>query len=112
MTVDASKICLMLTTLPDREQAYAVARLLVQERWAACVNCLPGIDSIYTWDGVLEQAPEVLLLMKTTRENIPGLQARLRDLHPYQVPEMIVFSVDAGWPDYLQWVINQTQREP
>lgn len=93
-----------LCTFPDRETAIAVARTLVDERLAACVNLLPDTLSIYRWEGEVEQAEEVLAVIKTTEARLPTLMARLRALHPYDCPELIALDAVAGLPAYLDWV--------
>lgn len=91
-------------TFPDAEVARKIVRTLVEERLVACGNLVPGVESIYTWKGAVETSTEVLAVMKTTRELYPSAQARLRELHPYEVPECIAVPIEDGLPDYLQWV--------
>lgn len=93
-----------LCTFPDRDTAAALARTLVEERLAACVNLLPGARSIYRWQGEVEQAEEVVGIIKTTAAGLPALMERLRTLHPYDCPELIVLDAVAGLPAYLDWV--------
>lgn len=97
-------------TCPDAASADALALALVEERLAACVNCLPGLRSVYRWQGSVEQAEEVLLLIKTTTERLPALTARLRALHPYELPELVAVEAAGGLPDYLAWVVEQTHE--
>ena len=97
-------VLLAYSTCPDAASAEAVARALVDERLAACVNQLPGLRSTYRWQGQIEQADEVLLLIKTTADRLDALTARLRELHPYELPELIAVEVRAGLPAYLDWV--------
>ena len=87
-----------------RACAERLAATLVRERLAACVNILPGLHSTYLWQDRLEQADEVLLLVKTTAERYPALQARLPALHPYELPELLAVRTCDGLPAYLQWV--------
>jgi periplasmic divalent cation tolerance protein len=96
--------CLVLSTCPDAETARSLAETLVAERLAACVNILPGLVSVYVWQGVMESSAEVLLLIKTERQAYPTLEARLRDLHPYELPEIVAIDIDRGLPDYLNWI--------
>ncbi len=84
--------------------APAVARTLVEEGRAACVNCLPGMRSTYTWAGGVEEAAEALLLVKTTAAGYPALERRVRELHPYEVPELLALPVTAGFGPYLEWL--------
>ena len=100
-------VLLALTTAPDGETAGRIARALVEERLAACVNRLPGVASTYRWRGMLQEDAEVLLLIKTTRARLPALEARLGELHPYEVPELIALDVAAGLAPYLAWVESE-----
>lgn len=95
---------LVLTTVPDAETATEIARALVEERLAACVNVVPGLTSIYRWEGEIQEDTEFLLLIKTTEEAIDALQKRLEELHPYSVPEVLAFQVNSGLERYLSWV--------
>ena len=101
---------LVITNLPDADSAKQVARQLVEQRLAACVNILPGLRSVYRWQGVIEQADEQLLLIKTTRSACPALQARLLELHPYELPELLAVEAADGLPAYLQWVADAVRR--
>jgi periplasmic divalent cation tolerance protein len=85
-------------------QAPAFARRLVEEGRAACVNQLPGVRSTYVWDGRVEEAEEALLLLKTTVAAYPALERRVRELHPYDVPEVLALPVVAGYEPYLEWL--------
>jgi len=98
-------------TCPDADTAGRIASALVEERLAACVNILPGMRSIYRWQGQVETADEVLLLIKTSREAYPALQNRLRDLHPYELPELLAVEPALGLPGYLQWLADETRRK-
>lgn len=104
-----SEVLLVVTNLPDRASAERVAEALVIQRVAACVNVLAECISIYRWEGKLEHANEVPLLIKTTRAAYPKLEEALRELHPYELPEIIALPVDAGLPEYLNWVAQETQ---
>jgi periplasmic divalent cation tolerance protein len=86
------------------EEARSVARGLVQARVAACVNIVPGIYSIYHWQGKLEESPEWMLIVKTTRGLFDKCDAELRRLHSYQVPEVVAVAAVAGSNDYLEWI--------
>ncbi len=101
-------ILLCLTTCPDAGSADRLARALVEERLAACVSRLPGVQSTYRWQGALEQASECLLLIKTTIAAYPALQARLLELHPYELPELVAVESSAALPAYLHWVAAAT----
>jgi periplasmic divalent cation tolerance protein len=94
----------VLCTVPDRKQATRIAHLLVDEQLAACVNLVPGLVSVYRWQGAVQQDDEILLLIKTTQGVYTKLEQRLRALHPYELPEIIAVPVQAGQADYLQWI--------
>jgi periplasmic divalent cation tolerance protein len=94
----------VLVTAPDAETAARVARTLVEEGLAACGNVVPGLRSIYRWEGKLCDEAEVLLLLKTTRARYVALEARVRALHPYSVPEILALPVAAGSEAYRRWV--------
>ncbi|MBK1718070.1 divalent-cation tolerance protein CutA [Thiocystis violacea] len=95
---------LMLCTCPDRETALGLAESLVGERLAACVSLVPGLTSVYRWEGAIQQESEVLLLIKTHEARTQALVERLRQLHPYGVPEIIAVPITEGLADYLSWV--------
>ncbi|WP_448596931.1 divalent-cation tolerance protein CutA [Thermoleptolyngbya sp.] len=94
---------LVLTTAASRTEAEAIARALVAERLAACVSLLP-IHSVYTWQGGLEQQDEWQLVIKTDLTLFPALETKIRELHSYDLPEMIALPLSAGSADYLSWV--------
>ncbi len=100
----SSSVVLLLTTLPDDHDLASLARALVDERLAACVSALPTMRSTYCWQGGIEEANERQLIIKTTRSRVEALQARLGELHPYDVPEILVVEVIGGSERYLQWV--------
>lgn len=99
---------LCLSTCPDAETAARIARALVEERLAACVNRLPGVASTYRWQGEIHEDAEVLLVIKTTRERFDALRDRLAELHPYEVPELVAFEIADGLPAYLEWLARET----
>ena len=103
------EIILAMTTLPDREIAQRVANALIESRAASCVNMLAECTSVYRWQGKMQSASEVPLLIKTTRDAYPRLEAIICAHHPYELPEIIAVSVDAGLPGYLQWVKEETR---
>ena len=103
------EVLLVLTNLPDRASADRVANTLVTESLAACVNVLAECTSVYRWQGKIEHTNEVPLLIKTTRATYPQLESALRQLHPYEVPEIIALPVSAGLPEYLNWVAQETR---
>lgn len=100
---------LVLCTVPDAASAARIADALVAERLAACVNALPGVTSTYRWRGNVERADEVMLLIKTSVERYPALEARVRALHPYAVPEVVALAPSAGHLAYLEWIAENTR---
>lgn len=104
MSSAESSPLIVLTTLGADADAGALARTLVEERLAACVNVLPTMSSIYRWQGRVEQARERQLVIKTTAGQLPLLKARLGALHPYEVPELLVLTVSGGSEAYLAWL--------
>lgn len=99
---------LVLTNLPDRASAGKLAAALVEQRVAACVNVLAPCRSVYRWQGVVRQEEEHPVLVKTTSERYAALEAAIRALHPYELPEIVAVPIERGLPDYLQWVIAET----
>ena len=99
---------LCLCTCPDDTIAARIADILVGERLAACVNVLPGIRSVYRWQGQVERADEVLLLAKTTHARADALRERIVALHPHELPEVIVVGIEGGLPAYLDWIAAET----
>ncbi|HEX7897061.1 MAG TPA: divalent-cation tolerance protein CutA [Planctomycetota bacterium] len=95
---------LTLVTCRDVRQARRIARALVVERLAACVNVVPGVASIYRWKGKVEEAREALLLVKSTSARARRLEARVKALHTYEVPEVVTLKIDGGGADYLRWL--------
>lgn len=94
-------------TCPDAAIASSIADALVGERLAACVSVLPGVRSVYRWQGAVERADEVQLLVKTTAARMPALAQRIAALHPYELPEVVAVEVAAGLPAYLAWISAQ-----
>lgn len=99
---------LVMSMFPDAEVARAISRTLVEEQLAACANLLPGAESVYWWKGVIESSVEVMGFFKTTDEQYKVLESRLKELHPYETPEIVAISISEGLPDYLQWVMANT----
>lgn len=95
---------IVLCTCPDMGTAEGIANRLVAEKLAACVNVLPGLTSVYLWKGVVEKDVELLLLIKTTSEAYPGLEAAIRAAHPYELPEIVCVPIVAGLAGYLEWI--------
>lgn len=101
----------VLSTVASAEEGAAIARALVEERLAACVNLVGGVRSFFFWEGRLQEAGEVLLVVKTRRERYAELEARLRALHSYKVPEILALAVEAGSPSYTAWVRESVLAE-
>lgn len=97
-------------TCPDAASAQRIAHALVDERLAACVQVVPGLVSTYRWQGEIQSSGELLLLIKTSRERWPALAARVRELHPYETPELLAFDAADGSADYLAWLAAQTRE--
>ena len=104
-------IVIVLSTAPADDRAEQWARQLVDERLAACVNVHAPMISMYRWKGQVERDSERQLVIKTTRDRLPALEARLKELHAYELPEFVVVTVDQGSEAYLGWVREQTQSQ-
>jgi periplasmic divalent cation tolerance protein len=98
----------VLVTAPGAAEAATLARALVEERLAACGNVIPGLRSIYRWEGKVQEDAEALLVLKTTRARFEALRERILALHPYQVPEVLALPVEAGSAPYLAWIAGAT----
>lgn len=103
---------IVLTNLPDQTTAAALARRLVGERLAACVNIMAPCQSVYRWQGAIESASEVPLLIKTTADRYEALQAAIREFHPYELPEIVAVPVQQGLASFLDWVADETRSLP
>ena len=99
-----TEMLLVFTTFASEEDAARVVRVLVDERLVACGNLIPGARSIYRWEGAISDQREVMVLMKSRKQDWTALLSRLHELHPYQVPECIAVRVAAGAPKYLAWL--------
>jgi periplasmic divalent cation tolerance protein len=109
MSAPASGCCQVTTTLPDRALADRIASTVVDAGLAACAQVIGPLTSTYHWQGHLETAEEWYCFLKTTEEKLPALQARLRELHPYEVPEIIAVPIAGGDPAYLRWIRNSVE---
>ena len=98
------EVVICLTTFPDSEKARQIGTVWVESQLAACLNLLPGVESIYRWEGKTEHSAEVLAIVKTTRGRLPELEASLHELHPYELPEFLILTPDGGSSEYLAWV--------
>lgn len=103
-------ILVVFCTCPDETTAKNLAAGLVGKQLAACVNVLPGIRSIYRWQGEVRDDGEVLMVIKTSREAYPDLECWLLEQHPYELPEVIALPLERGLPGYLEWVAQETKR--
>lgn len=101
---------LVFTNLPDRESAEKLATSLIEQGLAACVNILAPCGSIYRWQGEIQRDEEHPLLIKTTQDRYPEVEASIRASHPYELPEIIAVSITDGLPAYLQWVESETHN--
>lgn len=105
-----TEIVLVLTTVPTVEDGARIGRTLVDEHLAACVHVAPPATSFYRWKGDIEEAVEHPLTIKTAADRVADVRARLRDLHPYELPELLVVPVAAGGEEYLAWITAETRR--
>ena len=94
----------VFATFPDAECARRIVTQLVEEKLAACGNVVPAVESIYRWEGKVETAQEAMAVLKTDAAHFPALQTRLKELHPYEVPECLAVPVADGLPQYLRWL--------
>lgn len=99
---------MVLVTVPSQAAAERLARALVEERLAACVNVVPGVRSFYRWEGAVQDDPELLLVAKTSRERIAALAARVKELHDYDLPEVLALPATGGSDAYLDWVLTES----
>ena len=97
----------VLTTAPDADVARSLATRVVEERLAACANVVPGVTSIYRWEGAVQEDSEVLVILKTTPAGYGHLRDRIAELHPYEVPEILVLDTPEGSADYMRWVADE-----
>lgn len=95
---------LILCTCPDLQTSEALAKQLLADKLAACVNILPGLTSVYEWQGTVETAQEHLLMIKSQRQRFAAIEAAIKRLHPYQLPEIIAVAIEDGSSEYLKWI--------
>lgn len=110
MSKNAQDYIVALTNLPSRDAALALARTLVEQRLAACVNVMDGCTSVYRWESAIECEREVPLLIKTRADQFAALQAAIRAVHPYELPEIVALGLQDGLPEYLGWIAAETTR--
>jgi periplasmic divalent cation tolerance protein len=107
----AESVKVVLVTLPDAAAAESLVTRLVEERVVACGTVVPGLTSIYRWQGAVERAGEAMVVFKTTESGAARLVRRVPELHPYDVPEVLVLGVEAGHAPYLEWVVENVGGE-
>lgn len=110
-TMNMIEALLVLSNVPDIQTAEVIARRLLQQRLAACVNILPAVSSMYRWKDSIEEAGEVTMLIKSTREHYAEIERVIGALHPYDVPEIIAIPISAGLPAYLSWIADETRKD-
>lgn len=108
MTSDIGAL-IVITTVPDENLAVKITESLLQQRLAACVHALPAGRSTYRWQGTVENSAEITLVIKSTLARYPELEADIRRLHPYEVPEILALPVEIGFAAYLKWISNETK---
>lgn len=101
----------VLVNVPDEPTSHRIARAIVEQRLAACVNLLPAVRSVYRWQGNIEEATEITMLIKTTSARYTELEAAVKAAHPYEVPEIVALPIVAGLGDYLGWVAAETKKD-
>lgn len=100
----ATEYFLVLSTCPDAKCAQTIAHALVERRYAACVNIVPGVQSVYRWKGVVESSDELLLIIKSSTDRYTDIENLIRELHPYELPEVIAVPIDTGLAGFLSWI--------
>ncbi len=110
MSGEAASIRVALTTVGSLEEGRRIARALVKRRLAACVNLVPNLTSVYRWQGAVEEAEEILLVIKTTEAQLAALEAAVRELHSYEVPEFLALRVEAASQPYLDWLLSSIEQ--
>lgn len=103
-----NKPCMVFVTTGDRGEAERIAAALVKWKMAACVSILPGVESTFWWQGKIDTAPEFLLMIKTTMDRYPDVDAAVREYHSYKVPEIVALPIEAGHAPYLRWLAEST----
>ena len=101
------EVRVVLVTVPDMDTGLRLVRRLVEEGLVACGNVIPGVTSVYRWEGKVQEDPEALVVLKTAEKRLAGLQARVMELHSYEVPELLVLPVAGGYDPYLRWVVDE-----
>ena len=109
MIVPASDVRVILSTAGSPEEAERIARALVEQRLAACVNLVPQVTSVYRWEGKIESASEVLLLIKTSADHLDRAESVLRGAHSYEIPEVLVLNPESGHAEYVDWLLHSVR---
>ncbi len=104
-----TSIRIVFSTIDSEENARKMARHLVEEHLAACVNIVSNVSSVYKWEDVLEEEKECLLIIKTSENRLEELITRIVESHPYEVPDVVAFPIEKGYSSYLEWVISETR---
>ena len=108
MRMSSRKVLVVLVMTSSRREAGSIAKAVVKEKLAACVNMVPGVTSVFRWKGRVQISREVLLIMKTTVRRYSALEQRIRSLHSYQVPEILAVKIEQGAKQYIGWVQQET----
>mmetsp|Transcript_13438 Transcript_13438/g.18388 ORF Transcript_13438/g.18388 Transcript_13438/m.18388 type:complete len:112 (-) Transcript_13438:178-513(-) len=95
-------------TVPDKETGKKIASALLESRLAACVNIIPGVESMYWWDGAVQTDSELLLMIKTRQALVSDLAAKVQEVHPYDTPEVIAVPITSGSAEYIRWLVEST----
>jgi periplasmic divalent cation tolerance protein len=103
------EMIIVVSNMPNAEVAQTIARDLVEKHLAACVNILPGVNSVYRWQGAVEEASEVTVLIKTRHSLYASVEAAITALHPYDVPEILALPISSGLPAYVSWMVESTE---
>lgn len=111
MPITKSKIIIVFVTVPGLREGSRISRAILTSRLAACVNVIPGIQSIYKWKGKIVQEKEAMLVLKTTRVLYRKLERKIRELHPYEVPEVIAIPLICGSSQYVEWVAREVANK-
>lgn len=106
-----SDALMVITNVSSPTEAHAIARQLVDLRLAACVNIFPAVQSVYRWQGAVEQAEEVTLFIKTVQTRYAELERAIKAAHSYQVPEIVAVPIVAGLPAYIDWIAQETKKD-
>lgn len=104
----SDEVRVVLVTAPDRETGRKLARAVTEARLAACGNVIPGLTSVYRWEGRIEEDEEVLILFKTTESSLSSMMDMIVELHPYEIPEFLALHVSTGHLPYMEWVLRET----